>query len=256
MILIQEFRMEKKIVLFSEKNTLLVNVLSEGLYKAGFSIEEFRTGEKEVKDITSGAQIWMVYLPGEETDFRDSYTDIKRALEMDENIHLFLVGNPTELKAETEFFGTKLVAGAFARPFRVEDIVETMTSFVSGGGASKRILVVDDDATALSTIKTMLSGSYNIFTANSAFNAVRVLDKTPIDLILLDYEMPIIKGPQVLELLRNDPGTKHVPVMFLTSKNDKETISEALSLRPEKYLLKSLPQSELLKAIEMFFEGK
>ncbi|MCR5272592.1 MAG: response regulator [Lachnospiraceae bacterium] len=248
--------MDKHVLLFAEKNTLLVNVMGDGLKKAGYIVDNIRITEAENFSIDKEAEMWLVYLPGEETEYRESYEMIKRELEMDNDKLLFLVGNPSEIKAETAFFEKEKVTESFARPFRVEDIVETIDKYVLNPGGTKHVLVVDDDPTALHTIKGMLSDNYNVYTANTAFNALRILDSTQIDLILLDYEMPIIKGPQLLMLLRNDPVTKDTPVMFLTSKNDKETISEALSVKPEKYLLKSLPKSEIIKALDLFFEGK
>ncbi|MCR5468086.1 MAG: response regulator [Lachnospiraceae bacterium] len=251
--------MDKSIVLLSEKNTLLVNVLSEGLEKGGFHVENVKTNVSDISLLRSYSRIWLMYLPGEETEVRDAYELIKREIESRGDILFFLVGNPNEIKFETEFFSQQNIAESFARPFRVEDIVEVLDAYATNRKRvheTKHVLLVDDDATALQTIKSMLSDNYNVYTANTAFNAIRILDKAKMDLILLDYEMPVIKGPQVLELFRNDPVTKDIPVMFLTSKNDKEAISTALSVKPDNYLLKSLPQSEILKVLDTFFEGK
>ena len=68
--------------------------------------------------------------------------------------------------------------------------------------------------------------------------------------------MPIVNGPQVLEMLRTEPSTKDIPVMFLTAKNDKESLMSVIGLRPEKYLLKTMPSNELIKNIDDFFIAK
>ena len=84
--------------------------------------------------------------------------------------------------------------------------------------------------------------------------AITFLAKNEIDLILLDYEMPITTGPQVLEMLRSEENTAKIPVMFLTNKGDKESVMNVLGLKPEKYLLKTMSKSELLGQIDEFFE--
>ena len=84
---------------------------------------------------------------------------------------------------------------------------------------------------------------------------LQMLVTTDVDLILLDYEMPVIKGPQILEMLRSETHTKDIPVMFLTSNSDRESIISVMSLNPVNYLLKSLPRSEIYAKIKEFFEG-
>ena len=92
--------------------------------------------------------------------------------------------------------------------------------------------------------------------ANSGMNAIALLSKKKIDLILLDYEMPVLDGPKVLEMLRQEPSTKDIPVMFLTGKDDKESVMNVMALKPERYLLKNQPPETLLQNIEEYFSSK
>ncbi len=73
------------------------------------------------------------------------------------------------------------------------------------------------------------------------------------DLILLDYEMPVTSGPQVLEMLRNDEDTKDIPVIFLTGKDDRESVMSVLSLKPEGYILKTSGKEEIVNTVRKFF---
>ena len=118
----------------------------------------------------------------------------------------------------------------------------------------KKILLVDDDGTMLRTLKSWLETHYQVFMVNSGMAAITFLAKNEIDLILLDYEMPITTGPQVLEMLRSEENTAKIPVMFLTNKGDKESVMNVLGLKPEKYLLKTMSKSALLGQIDEFFE--
>lgn len=63
--------------------------------------------------------------------------------------------------------------------------------------------------------------------------------KTP-DLIFLDYEMPVEKGPEVFRKIKKLESAKDIPVVFLTGVADREKITEVLSLKPNGYLLKPI----------------
>ena len=82
-----------------------------------------------------------------------------------------------------------------------------------------------------------------------------IADNKP-DLILLDYEMPVTSGPQVLEMIRSETKTDTIPVIFLTGKGDRESVLKVLALKPDGYLLKSTDKTTLLKSLEEFFEKK
>ena len=89
--------------------------------------------------------------------------------------------------------------------------------------------------------------------ANSGMQAITWLASNKADLVLLDYEMPTIKGSKVLEMLRSESSSSSIPVMFLTGKSDKEAIMEVLALKPAGYLLKSIDKKTLLDTLDKFF---
>ncbi|MBP5311145.1 MAG: response regulator, partial [Lachnospiraceae bacterium] len=91
--------------------------------------------------------------------------------------------------------------------------------------------------------------------ANSGLQAIKWLGKNKADLILLDHEMPVTTGPQVLEMLRSDEETKNIPVIFLTGKGDKESVMAVVALKPEGYFLKTIEKDELLAKLNDFFEN-
>ena len=59
--------------------------------------------------------------------------------------------------------------------------------------------------------------------------------------------MPVTDGPQVLEMLMSDEETKGIPVIFLTGKDDKESVMSVLALKPEGYVLKTSGKNEIVK---------
>lgn len=114
----------------------------------------------------------------------------------------------------------------------------------------KKVLVVDDNAATLRSIKAMLDKKYNVTLANSGMKALASIGKARPDLILLDYEMPVCDGRQTLEMIRAEDEIADIPVIFLTSVNDKEHIEAVIKLRPAGYLLKPPVPGKLIEAID------
>ncbi len=112
-----------------------------------------------------------------------------------------------------------------------------------------RILVIDDATIIHKTIKGYLDSRYEVATAISGKIALRFLNAKEVSLILLDYEMPEMNGPAVLEELRKDPYLATIPVVFLTGINDVEKIKNALALKPQGYLLKPVEKESLIAKI-------
>lgn len=129
----------------------------------------------------------------------------------------------------------------------LDAMFSTESAPVSG---HRHVLVIDDDSRMLKTIKRDLEGMYDVATAISGKVALKFLETKTTDLILLDYEMPQQNGPEVLELLRQNPKTAKIPVIFLTGVNDRAKIQNALSLKPQGYLLKPIDRSKLYDAIQ------
>ena len=118
----------------------------------------------------------------------------------------------------------------------------------------RRILLVDDDASYLRIIRNWLKDGYDVGVASSALQAIMWLAKNDVDLILLDYKMPVCSGAQMFAMLQNDSQTKTIPVFFLTGNSARDDVMEILKLNPEGYLLKTFDRKALLTRLEEFFE--
>ena len=123
---------------------------------------------------------------------------------------------------------------------------------------AKWIMIVDDDTANLKTAGTILSKNNMYVTALKSGRAMLdyIREKGFPDLILLDYEMPIANGPQVLSMLKNDSETGQIPVMFLTGHGDKESVLSVIGLNPVDYLLKTIDKETLLAKLNAFFSKK
>ncbi|MDR0518324.1 MAG: response regulator [Fibromonadaceae bacterium] len=114
----------------------------------------------------------------------------------------------------------------------------------------KTIFLVDDNVTNLTVGKTALAEHYNVFTLNSGEKLLKILEKNIPDLILLDIEMPEMTGYDVIKIIKNKDETKHIPVIFLTARNDVEGELEGFSLGAIDYIIKPFSPPLLLKRIE------
>ena len=114
----------------------------------------------------------------------------------------------------------------------------------------KRILVVDDNGTALRTMKAMLEESYEVAVAVSGAQAMTSIGRQRPDLILLDYEMPVCDGRMTLEMIRADKDMNDIPVIFLTAVNDRDNIEAVLKLKPAGYFLKPPVKDRLIAEID------
>ncbi len=117
-----------------------------------------------------------------------------------------------------------------------------------------KILVVDDSEFMLARIRQLLSDKYDILESNSSISAIKIIAVNRPDLVLLDYEMPICDGKQALEMIRSDEDIADIPVMFLTGRGDKESVKNVKALKPEGYLLKTMPDDFIMKTVDDFFE--
>ena len=169
---------------------------------------------------------------------------------------LTLIGGQTEINAMCDSVQGDLIYKSYIRPVDNAAFTADVSQFfekLDVGAAQKHILIVDDDAQYLSLVRQWLKGTYKVSMANSGLQALKFLGKNTADLILLDHEMPVTSGPQVLEMLRSDEQTKSIPVMFLTGKSDKKSVMEVVALRPEGYFLKTIGREELLEKLQEYF---
>lgn len=115
----------------------------------------------------------------------------------------------------------------------------------------KNILVVDDGAITLRSVKALLDSKYSVSVATSGEMALKRMENNLPDLVLLDYEMPGWNGKETLEKIRADENMKDVPVIFLTGVADKQHIADVLGLNPMGYILKPPDKEKLFETIEM-----
>ncbi len=143
-------------------------------------------------------------------------------------------------------------------PIGAENAIDEVAKYLSDleeqeKAPKRKILLVDDSVTVRQMLYELLSEEYEVEMVESGVAAIRAVTLNKPDLILLDYDMPICNGKQTLEFLRSEEFSKDIPVIFLTSRSDSDTVTGVLSLKPAGYMLKSLKQKDIKKRVDDFF---
>ncbi|MCR4901618.1 MAG: response regulator [Butyrivibrio sp.] len=247
----------KKVLLIGDKKSFMVTAIANGLKDENFEIIQVETDITEISrmDADTLPFIWVLYLDNSVDEKSEQLTYIKDSV-VEKRAFFYLIGNPDELEVAQNVIPSIIIRDTFTRPLNVSSLAAELEKAVNEGekiAEKKKILIIDDNPTTLHLLQMQLEKNYRVFIASSGMNGISFLLKQPVDLILLDYEMPVADGPQILEMLRQDSKLSSIPVMFLTGKSDRESVIKAVSLKPVNYLLKTLPPNELIGQIDDFF---
>lgn len=113
-----------------------------------------------------------------------------------------------------------------------------------------KIAVIDDDRFIRYLLDLHLrKAGYEVFTAEDAVAAGRVVVERKPDVILCDVDMPFMDGYEFVSALRADPTTRHIPVIFLTVNKNVSDHAKQLGAG---HLLKPVMADELLRAVAQF----
>lgn len=120
---------------------------------------------------------------------------------------------------------------------------------------TKTILIADDDDHLRLLVATTLGEQYRILEACDGKEAFDVVQREQLDLLVLDWMMPGLTGVEVLQALREDPGTTQIPVIMLTAKAQRADRNQAVMLGIRGYLVKPFSPLELLELVEKVLDG-
>jgi signal transduction histidine kinase/DNA-binding response OmpR family regulator len=115
-----------------------------------------------------------------------------------------------------------------------------------------KILIADDSPTIVDVVQYLLqSHGYEVITASDGIEAILKTYQTSPDLVLLDIEMPKMNGYQVCRLLKSDETTKAIPIIILTSRDQKSDRFWGISTGADEFMTKDFEsEGELFTAIQ------
>ena len=249
--------MNKNILLISEGNTFMVNAIDKNLVESGYSPIHVLPRMNQINEHYGEVDLILFYLSNLDDEYTKALVFIKDIC-MQEDKQLILIGNTNDIKEVEEYIPQTVVTAVFARPFDLKKLVSEVDFIMQTNDSEKKktILLCDDDGTFLKMVKGWLSEKYRVTIVTSGAQALMYIADNRPDLILLDYDMPITSGPQVLEMIRSETKVDNIPVIFLTGKGDRESVMKVVALKPDGYLLKSMERSKLVAAVDEFFEKR
>jgi len=122
--------------------------------------------------------------------------------------------------------------------------------------AESRILIVDDAKTNIDILVEALRGEYKLSVALDGTAALRSVEKSPPDLVLLDIMMPGIDGYEVCRQLRAQESTRELPVMFLSSLEDVKDKTRGFEVGGNDYLTKPFEVLEVKARVRSLLKAK
>lgn len=145
------------------------------------------------------------------------------------------------------------VDGYLAKPVSKDMLIQKISEVYQNHEEQdnrKTVLLIDDDMSYLKQVNNFLQDSYNVIMINSAKLALNYLLKHTPDIIVLDYQMPLYNGANVMNMIQKNTPEKHIPVIILSGALNREVLEECYSYNPAAYLAKPVSKETLLENIE------
>ncbi|MBQ8262354.1 MAG: response regulator [Lachnospiraceae bacterium] len=243
------------ILIISENKSFLITSMQAKLEELGHRVYVAGNDVSEIDKITVDLQM-MIFFAEEKIVADKKILVYLRDRVDEEDFVIFSIGDREELDEFARAIPKQFIKKELVRPINTNELVESVDTFLKDAEnhPKKKILVVDDSGAMLRNVKSWLEDRYQVILANSGAMAIKYLATNHPDLILLDYEMPVCDGKQVLEMIRSEMEFSDVPVFFLTGKNDKESVLSVSSLKPQGYLLKTMEPEKIVAIIDDYFE--
>lgn len=137
-----------------------------------------------------------------------------------------------------------------------ENLESTNTETMRADDDSYKLLIVEDNVELLMLMQQLFSRDYRVLTATNGEEALRVIGSNELDLVISDVMMPIMDGYELTRRLKNDPNTRHLPVILLTAKTQEEDREEALTIGADDYVTKPFKLHDLELRINNIIENR
>jgi len=118
----------------------------------------------------------------------------------------------------------------------------------------RRILVTEDSATMRSLLVATIeaSGDYEVIEAASGFEALRLLPRERIDLIITDINMPDINGLELINYVRKSETYRNTPLFIISTEGREKDVEKGLTLGANEYLVKPIDPERLQELIRKY----
>ena len=119
-----------------------------------------------------------------------------------------------------------------------------------------KLLIVEDNVELLMLMNQLLSTRYHVKTASNGKEALKIIKKEELDIIISDVMMPVMDGLTLTKRIKGDPNYPHLPIILLTAKTQEEDRNEALQIGADSYVTKPFKMSDLELRINNIVENR
>ncbi len=247
--------MNETIVFIYDEPGFMVQTIVNNIKEAGMEVININADLTEIERNQYASDIIVYYLGNIEVGTRRVLKCLN-GMCREYRKTLCIIGESNSLRRAEETCDPGTITISYKRPIDVRKLVSDLKIMLNTRieyARRKSILLVDDDIDFLQIAYTWFDGVYDVDFVSSAKEAIKYLSEKKPDLILLDHEMPKMNGYEFMSEIRRSWKTADIPVIFLTGKDDKESVIQILEKKPDGYLLKSTPKDQLLESIDNFF---
>ena len=120
--------------------------------------------------------------------------------------------------------------------------------------AVKKILLVDDEPDMLTVNSGLLkSCGYKAFLAKDGYEALEIIKKNQVDLIILDLMLPKIDGYLICGMLKRDVRYSSIPIIIVSARNDEQDKKKAKAVGADDYIAKPFDPEKILSLVSSLF---
>lgn len=117
-----------------------------------------------------------------------------------------------------------------------------------------KILIAEDSPTMRSLIVSTIAalGDYEIVEAANGFEALRILPREKVDLVITDINMPDINGLELVSFVKNNPNYQNTPLFIISTESSERDREKGMALGADAYLVKPFSPEELQSLIRQY----
>ena len=119
-----------------------------------------------------------------------------------------------------------------------------------------RLLIVEDNIELLMLMNQLLNNKYYVKTATNGKEALDIIQKEELDIIISDVMMPVMNGLELTRKVKSDPNFQHLPIILLTAKTQENDREEALQIGADSYVTKPFKLKDLELRINNIIENR
>ena len=246
---------EKKIAIILQQYSIVVKGVERKLKELGYDVTMIKPETDLLKAVSGETDLYVLYLPKDSKNREEEESMFHMMLQVCDVMQTYkktmvLIGEKSyrsNLMSIHPMLGECKWVDRPVDMWALELAIESALRGEELTEVKKQILIVDDDPTYAGMVRTWIKDSYKADILTSGKQVLMFLGKKDVDLILLDYEMPVMDGTQVFKMLRRDPIARDIPVIFLTGVGTADEVKQVLALKPDGYVLKSTTREQLLE---------